>query len=159
MNNTEFYPLFFKPIYQYRLWGGRKLADIDRALRLFRSVDVWIDNAHRAVIKQQRHVGVIDPTHPHQRRDPAGHRRADNVADGLDIEKGMLAVDKDEVVAGRFGDAGDVAGSRKAHRHAERGAAGLHALTDWVCKFSCIRHDVLHNLFLEARHCHYATGY
>ena len=28
MNNILLYPLKFDPIYQYRLWGGRKLADL-----------------------------------------------------------------------------------------------------------------------------------
>jgi mannose-6-phosphate isomerase len=28
MNDTTLYPLFFKPIYQYRLWGGRRLANL-----------------------------------------------------------------------------------------------------------------------------------
>jgi mannose-6-phosphate isomerase len=28
MSEAYLYPLFFEPIYQYRLWGGRKLADI-----------------------------------------------------------------------------------------------------------------------------------
>lgn len=28
MNNTPLYPLQFEPIYQYRLWGGRHLAEI-----------------------------------------------------------------------------------------------------------------------------------
>jgi mannose-6-phosphate isomerase len=28
MSNTEIYPLLFKPIYQYRLWGGRRLATL-----------------------------------------------------------------------------------------------------------------------------------
>jgi len=28
MNDTTLYPLFFKPIYQYRLWGGRRLASL-----------------------------------------------------------------------------------------------------------------------------------
>jgi mannose-6-phosphate isomerase len=26
--NIELYPLKFEPIYQYRLWGGRKLANL-----------------------------------------------------------------------------------------------------------------------------------
>src|ERR1035441_5829689 len=28
MNQTPFYPLRFEPIYQYRLWGGRRLSDL-----------------------------------------------------------------------------------------------------------------------------------
>jgi mannose-6-phosphate isomerase len=28
MSKTEMYPLRFEPIYQYRLWGGRRLADL-----------------------------------------------------------------------------------------------------------------------------------
>jgi mannose-6-phosphate isomerase len=28
MNNTLLYPLIFEPIYQYRLWGGRRLANL-----------------------------------------------------------------------------------------------------------------------------------
>ena len=28
MNPIRFYPLRFEPIYQYRLWGGRRLADL-----------------------------------------------------------------------------------------------------------------------------------
>jgi len=28
MSETTFYPLFFKPIYQYRLWGGRRLEHL-----------------------------------------------------------------------------------------------------------------------------------
>ena len=28
MNQIPLYPLRFEPIYQYRLWGGRRLADL-----------------------------------------------------------------------------------------------------------------------------------
>ena len=28
MGNTQLYPLRFEPIYQYRLWGGRRLASL-----------------------------------------------------------------------------------------------------------------------------------
>ena len=28
MSQTPLYPLRFEPIYQYRLWGGRRLADL-----------------------------------------------------------------------------------------------------------------------------------
>ena len=28
MSQTSLYPLRFEPIYQYRLWGGRRLADL-----------------------------------------------------------------------------------------------------------------------------------
>jgi mannose-6-phosphate isomerase len=28
MSKTALYPLLFKPIYQYRLWGGRRLANL-----------------------------------------------------------------------------------------------------------------------------------
>jgi len=28
MNQIPLYPLRFEPIYQYRLWGGRRLADV-----------------------------------------------------------------------------------------------------------------------------------
>ena len=28
MSPTPLYPLRFEPIYQYRLWGGRRLADL-----------------------------------------------------------------------------------------------------------------------------------
>ena len=28
MSQTVLYPLRFEPIYQYRLWGGRRLADV-----------------------------------------------------------------------------------------------------------------------------------
>ena len=28
MNQIDLYPLKFDPIYQYRLWGGRRLADL-----------------------------------------------------------------------------------------------------------------------------------
>ena len=28
MSQIVFYPLRFEPIYQYRLWGGRRLADL-----------------------------------------------------------------------------------------------------------------------------------
>ena len=28
MNQVPMYPLRFEPIYQYRLWGGRRLADV-----------------------------------------------------------------------------------------------------------------------------------
>ena len=28
MSQTLLYPLRFEPIYQYRLWGGRRLADL-----------------------------------------------------------------------------------------------------------------------------------
>ena len=28
MNQTPLYPLRFEPIYQYRLWGGRRLSDL-----------------------------------------------------------------------------------------------------------------------------------
>ncbi|MEO6964312.1 MAG: type I phosphomannose isomerase catalytic subunit, partial [Acidobacteriaceae bacterium] len=28
MNQTKLYPLRFEPIYQYRLWGGRRLANL-----------------------------------------------------------------------------------------------------------------------------------
>ena len=28
MNQLPLYPLRFEPIYQYRLWGGRRLADV-----------------------------------------------------------------------------------------------------------------------------------
>jgi len=28
MDKTQLYPLRFEPIYQYRLWGGRRLASL-----------------------------------------------------------------------------------------------------------------------------------
>jgi len=28
LSQTPLYPLRFEPIYQYRLWGGRRLADL-----------------------------------------------------------------------------------------------------------------------------------
>ncbi len=28
MQQTELYPLKFEPIYQYRIWGGRRLANL-----------------------------------------------------------------------------------------------------------------------------------
>src|ERR1700736_5503572 len=63
------------------------------------------------------------------------------MADGLEIEQRMLAIDENEVVAGGLGDARDVAGAPQPHRHAERDAAGLHLLLDRVCELVRGRHD------------------
>ena len=58
-----------------------------------------------------------------------------DVGDRLAGEDGMLAVDEDEVVAARLGDARDIAGARQADVHSERHLAGLHHL------FQGIRQD------------------
>ena len=125
----------------------RELADLDRLARLRRIVHVRIDNAHDAIVEQQRHVRIVDAAYPHQRRNAAGQRRAGDVADGLEIEQRMLAIDENEVVAGRLGDAGDVAGTAQPHRHAERDATGAHALQNRV--HDSIRgHQLTPKLFL-----------
>jgi hypothetical protein len=55
----------------------------------------------------------------------------------------MLAIDEQEIVAGRFGDASDVAGTAQTHGHAERDIAGLHAPFDRVCEIVGFRHDAI----------------
>ena len=67
-----------------------------------------------------------------------------DVADGLEIEQRMLAIDEDEVVPGRLGDPRDIAGAREPHRHAERDLAGLHA-----------RLDRIHQLIRVRRHAYF----
>jgi hypothetical protein len=49
------------------------------------------------------------------------------MTDGLEIEQRMLTIDKNKVVPGRLGNAGDIAGTPEPHRHSERNIAGLHA--------------------------------
>ena len=109
-----------------------KFADVDRLARLRGRVHVRVDDAHHAVVEQQRHVGIVDAAHAHQRSNAATERGARDVADGLEIEQRMLAVDEDEIMPGRLGDARDIAGARQPHRHAERNLPGLHARLDRV---------------------------
>src|SRR5581483_8783156 len=114
------------------LSDGRKLASIDRTLGFLRRVDVGIDDAHRAVVEQERYVGIVDAADAHQWRDAARHCSTDNVADGLEVEQRVLAIDEEKVVARRFGDAGDIAGTPKPYRHAKCDVASLHTRLDRV---------------------------
>ncbi len=75
--------------------------------------------------------------------DAAAERGARDVADGFEIEQRMLAIDEDEIVPRRLGDAGDIARAREPHRHAERDLAGLHARLDRIDQLLRLRrHDL-----------------
>ena len=98
-----------------------------------------IDDPDVSLLLDNGVMGIVYPdvntaAHAHQRRDAAAERGARDVADGLEIEQRMLAVDKDEVVPCRLGNAGDIARARQPHRHAERDIACLHACLDRVNK-------------------------
>src|ERR1700722_17849865 len=53
----------------------------------------------------------------------------------------MPAIEKKEILPGRFGDAGNGARASKPHRHAERDIAGLQPLLDRMGEFVRCRHD------------------
>ena len=63
----------------------------------------------------------------------------------------MLHVDKNEIVTGGLGDAGDVAGARDAHIEAERDLAGLHPLLDRVRQHVVAGRGHFHPLFSSVR--------
>jgi hypothetical protein len=121
----------------------RRFADIDRLARLPGIVHIRINDAHHAIIEQQRHIGIVDAAHAHQRRDAAAERGARDVANGLEIEQRMLAIDENEIMPSRLRDAGDIAGARQLHRHAERDLPGLHARFDRVDQPLCLRRHSL----------------
>jgi hypothetical protein len=63
------------------------------------------------------------------------------VADRLDVETGVLGVHENEIVAGRLGDAGDVARARKARQQAQRNFPGLEYFLQRMRRGNCISHD------------------
>ena len=106
---------------------GRELADFDGAAGLGGGGDVRVDDAGDAVVEQDGDVGVVDAADADEGGDADGDGGLGDVDEGFRGEDGVLQVHEDEVVAGAFGDAGDVCGAAEADGHAEGGFAGGHA--------------------------------
>lgn len=76
-----------------------KPAAIHGVFRLFRRIHIRKDNAGNTVIKQHRHVWIINAAHTHQRGDANGKRRLRNGENAFQVEDGVLHVNEQKVVA------------------------------------------------------------
>ena len=118
---------------------GGNLHSSTQRLASRRRVDIGENDAGDAVVEQHRHVGVVGRAHADHRRDADREGRAGDVDDGLDVEDGVLAVDEQEVVVGRLGDANHIGRAHEAHREAHGSLACAHGLEHGVGEFNVAR--------------------